>query len=832
MSEDSLTTHLFAEYVRRREDGETLAAPDYARRAGALSQTLLERILVWEDLRALGRELHEFVVPTSSAEDAAPASIGRYRIERVLGMGGSSRVLLAFDTELQRTVALKVLANAAMLDARERAWLLHEGRSLARLDHPCVLRIHEVSSIEGLDVVATEWVDGPSLSHVIAALRERMLLPTDPRRAQLPDNFVQPRPEELERAGPFADALRPFEARTRFLRRLGEALAYCHAQGVVHRDVKPANVLLRWGENGQPTPVLIDFGLAHATAAAESGVGITTVLMGTAAYVAPEQVESGRTGADPRSDQFSFGVIVYELFALSNPFLRETHTLMLDSIARAEPPPLRRTEPLVPVGLELIVHRALERLPEQRYPELRTLVEDLDAFLAHRPLSVQAPGPLVRLGLWLRRHRGLTAAAAMTTLAWAATEFTLQWRSASAERTEIEGALARQQQVEFSGPESAITDLNELLQLQRRTEDLSERWFFDATGDLRTGLRVGFERWRDGVSTRVWSEVREARASSDLRRNFIPRWHRWGGPLAMGAFLPAGIDRAPLDRLQDLGKLEVFPTPEGELRWLRNGGFMADSRLHRPEVITIGSALPPGQYRFESLAPTGAVLAQRDHRVGDDYLADPLRITLRTPASSLLGSMQRFRPGEALRGEPALAEYEGDYAELGGELWILPEPVRVCDVHEFLNADPRRLSYLGLERAAPDDRRRVCLPRTLLESACDSYGMRLPSLGELHAAFRSKAAIPSRGGVTMEALCGAMGPLGHEGICLAFSQYEALGGNALASLERAVQFVLPDANYVGVVETPGDVQSLGKGLQFRFAFGPGLGVRASPAPRR
>ncbi|MBM3976126.1 MAG: serine/threonine protein kinase [Planctomycetes bacterium] len=833
MNDDSLATRLFVDYVRRREAGETLEAASFVLEAGAQAEPLLARIRTWEEVHALGQELRDFDVPPVAAPRQAPERVGRYIIEREIDKGGSSLVLLARDPELQRTVALKVLSQGSVLSARQRDWLLHEGRSLARLDHPGVLRIHEVASIDGYDLVATEHVDGPPLSHVIAALRERMLPPEDIRRSGLPRNVIPPTAEQLERAGPYADALRPYEARVKLLRRLGDALTYCHGQGVVHRDVKPANVLLRMDERGQPSPVLIDFGLAHAAALAESGVGITTVLMGTAAYVAPEQIESGHTGKDPRSDQFAFGVIAYELLALWNPFLHETHTLMLNSIARAEPVPLRRTEPLVPAGLELIVHRALARLPDERYPELRALVEDLDAYLGHRPLSVQAPGLLLRLSLWQRRHHKVTTAAALVALGWGAVQIALQWRDMGADRDEIAQTLERARRIELTGPSPAVSVLSELLQVQRRTQDLSERWLAgDSAGELQVDLLEEFQRWRDEVEARVWGEVREARQSPDLQRNFIPRWHRWGGPLAMSAFLPAGIERAPLERLQELGKLDVLPTPGSELRWLRNGGFTKDPRLQRPELIAVGSALPPGQYRFESLSSTGAVLAQRDHRVGEDYLADPLHITLRAPAAELLSSMQSFRPGAELRGEAALAEYDGDYAELGGELWILPEPVRVHHVHEFLNADPERLAYLGIERAAPDDERRVCLPRSMLEAACNYYGMRLPSLGELHAAFRGRVANPSRSGVTMEALCGAMGPLGHEGICLAFRQYESLDGNALASLESAVLFVLPTEHYVGVADTPGELETLGRGFQFRFAFGTGLGVRGSPAPPR
>jgi hypothetical protein len=270
------------------------------------------------------------------------------------------------------------------------------------------------------------------------------------------------------------------------------------------------------------------------------------------------------------------------------------------------------------------------------------------------------------------------------------------------------------------------------------------------------------------------------------------------------------------------------------VRWLRNGTFETDACLNRPELIAVGEPLAPGQYRFESLSPTGEVLAQHDHRESNDSLSDPRRITLRTPSEALLRSMRQFRPGAALSGEAALPELEGDYAELGGDLWIQHEPARVGDLHEFLNADPKRLAYLGFQgfqRAEPDDERRVCLPRLMLEEACNYYGMRLPSLGELHAAFRCGAAVASRTGVTMEALCGVMGPTGLERLNLAFSRYEQLGVGALAELQTAVTYVGLDVEISGVDAKPSEIESLGKGVQFRFAFGAGLGVRPRSTPQ-
>jgi hypothetical protein len=194
------------------------------------------------------------------------------------------------------------------------------------------------------------------------------------------------------------------------LLQLARALAVCHVEhGVVHRDVKPGNVLIA----SDGSPKLIDFGLGNLEAQAESLTDVTQSLIGTPAYLSPEQIDQGRTLASPQSDQFSFGALCYELLTLEGAFVRETRSETLDAVSRAAPTPLRRVNPEVPDDLERIVLHALERSPEERYPDLQALADDLEAFLDHRAISLRAPSLARRARGWLRRNPASVRTAAL-----------------------------------------------------------------------------------------------------------------------------------------------------------------------------------------------------------------------------------------------------------------------------------------------------------------------------------------------------------------------------------------------------------------------------------
>jgi serine/threonine protein kinase len=291
-----------------------------------------------------------FEVQVEADEPGAPSRIGRFRIRRTLGAGGFGTVYLAFDEQLEREVALKV--PRARSSARRQAEVLGEARAAARLRHPGIVQVFEVGSADGHDYIASAFVEGRSLAQEIA---DGAIGPDDPSRA------------------------------ARVVRGLADALAYAHGLGIVHRDVKPANVLLDTGGR----PHLADFGLAvRPEDTRRSGIS------GTPAYMSPEQARGEE--ARPASDQYALGVILYELLTARLPFDGPAATVMVDVIHRPPDPP-RSIRPGIPEPLQSICLRALSKEPADRFPDCRAMAEALRSWLRREGARRGDPDRLVRL---------------------------------------------------------------------------------------------------------------------------------------------------------------------------------------------------------------------------------------------------------------------------------------------------------------------------------------------------------------------------------------------------------------------------------------------------
>ena len=483
---DPLVAQLFGEYLVAEEQGLDASSALVAR-AGEKGEALARKIRIHCDLRALSTQIQ------AEASAATPTTIGRFDVLSCLGEGGLGVVYLARDPLLHRTVALKVLDKRA--SPGKRAWVLNEARSLARLEHPGVVKVHEVGETDQFDTIVMEHLAGPSLEQVIAELRARR---TGRSRAETDS--------EVRR---IADQLTTFSARVACLARIADALAYCHDNGILHRDVKPANIL--FDKDGRPH--LIDFGLAHLEDADEAAkVRLTQELVGTPAYIAPEQVELGRIGADPRSDQFSFSVVAYELLALENPFDQGSRTRTLDAITLAQPPALRSVDPAIPADLAYVVHHGLERSPEDRFPAMTALAADLGAVLEHRPPSVKEPSLQHIARLWLRRHRktALTVSVASgALLALAALAWTL---GALHDRSRVLSSLAAIDVEACHTPNELGASVTALFDLERAAADFESGWLRGLLwGGLHERVQEVVEHW----SRRLGDVYRAERARSE-----------------------------------------------------------------------------------------------------------------------------------------------------------------------------------------------------------------------------------------------------------------------------------------------------------------------------
>jgi serine/threonine protein kinase len=300
---------------------------------------------------------------------------GHYELVTLLGSGGMGDVYLAIDTRLQRKAAIKLIRTAHDDDEQAAARFLREARTIAALDHPNICTLYEFGHVEGREFLAMQYIEGESL----AARLQRGTVPLD----------------EALRLGI----------------ELTSALAYAHSRSVLHRDLKPQNVMLQ--TDGRVK--LLDFGLAKLTpadahaltnAATEAELTRRGVVIGTTQYMSPEQL-SGRP-VDARSDIFSLGLVFYELLAGLHPFRRETAALTMSAILTTAPPRLTKLPPDRDALLNLIVSKTLARNPEERYSSAHDLLVDLKR--AARD-DGGAPGAVPRVG-----RRSIVAAAGLLLL--------------------------------------------------------------------------------------------------------------------------------------------------------------------------------------------------------------------------------------------------------------------------------------------------------------------------------------------------------------------------------------------------------------------------------
>lgn len=338
---------------------------------------------------------HLALLPTETLEldlsDPAQRQFGDYELLELLGEGGMGVVYRARQISLDREVAMKLLSAGPWASKDFIARFEREAQNAARMQHPNIVTVYEVGSSEGLHYFSMRLVRGESLS---AKLRRG------------------------ERLTPKAAAA--------LLRTIAEAVDYAHNLGVLHLDLKPANVLL--DENG--TPYVADFGLARRL---ENTLAIENdEVSGTPAYMAPEQAQVRASKLTRSTDIWGLGAILYELLTGEPPFHGETAqatvTLVLEGEVRAP----RRWQPTLPLDLEAIVLRCLSRDPRERYPSARALADDLARYVEGRPVQARPLNGMQRLVRWTKREPKLAAtiACAIAVLVIGLIATTVQWRHA------------------------------------------------------------------------------------------------------------------------------------------------------------------------------------------------------------------------------------------------------------------------------------------------------------------------------------------------------------------------------------------------------------------
>lgn len=335
---------------------------------------LLRHLLEEEQLR--GRDLGSLVLAElfqlAAGNPSAGLMLGNYQLEEEVGRGGMGIVYRARQlAPIRRTVALKLVSAGLVADEQQVSRFYAEAEAAASLHHPGIVPIYEVGCHAGHHFYSMAYIEGVSLAERIKA-------------AEIPGHQA-----------------------AQILREIAQAVSHAHAQGLIHRDLKPGNILLDAKSHAHIT----DFGLAKRLDEA-SDLTREGQVLGTPQYMSPEQAGGNRTAVGPRSDVYSMGAILYAVLTGQPPFESASVRETLQQVQTAAPTPPRALNSQVPADLETICLKCLEKLPEQRYATARALADDLQRYLNGQPILARPVSRLEHAWRWCRRNRGLATLSA------------------------------------------------------------------------------------------------------------------------------------------------------------------------------------------------------------------------------------------------------------------------------------------------------------------------------------------------------------------------------------------------------------------------------------
>lgn len=574
-----------------------------------------------DEIRARYRDLERLSVlwregPVEMAPEGLVAGtiIGEYEIEREIGRGGMGVVYLARQKDLDRRVALKVIPPAT-LSAITRQRFLREARALASLSHPNIVPVFTAGEQAGSLFIAMEYVPGVSLSALIEAVRNR---PSGMKAtAAWTACLAADQPPAEQPVGDSADdmAKETVSLDVEYLRiclsvagQIAGALTQAHAGGVIHRDVKPANIII--APDGRAR--LLDFGLAAVHT--EPHVTISGEFFGTPHYVSPEQAagQSGLVG--PASDQYSLGATLYECLTLRPPFDGDSISVVLSNVLSAEPRGARQVNPTLPKDIDTILAKTLSKRPQNRYDTAADFAEDLERFSSGRPILARRANWLQHLAKWARRRPAVAILLVLViamllggAAVWSWQEHQRQLVEQAADETEIQAKkdrTARIAQAETTGQLKYAAVMSDA-DRQWRTGKVAEtkRLLLEAPPAWRN-WEWDLLNWRCGAENQSWSrQGGSEKQSLPLRSSaMFLAWRPDGKALAVSSNVGHVQVWDPAT-----GKVlrAFFPAPgyTGGVAWLAGGKQLAAAcadgqvRLWDPasgKQLRTFSGAPPG----------------------------------------------------------------------------------------------------------------------------------------------------------------------------------------------------------------------------------------------